>query len=954
VNVAKLFYAGTNQEVDPTDLQRALDAGEVEVEDTGAPIVVKDSSGSRFQLDPGAIATELPRYLASGYTTESAQETADVENWTEALRSPGTALAEGTAQGLSLGTYGLAASQFAPEYAQRLEERKAANPTLHTAGEVLGAAAPAFFTGGSSLGARALAATPAGLLARGAEAAGAGLAGSLLARGVTPALARIAGMAAEGTLDGAVSGVAGQLSEDALGGYEINAERLAASGGLGALFGLVTGGGLGAVGAGVSGLRKRMADSTAERIQKRIATEAAAVPGDAAERAAKDAGYMRFIPDRVKEGWAQDLVARGKASTADEALDAMNNPTVRSEWMRSGEVKEDLNKRLRNSLQEVYDFDMKLRDMGAGELHAENLTETIPVTPKSLSKATIESGTLFNDLTQKLESEGVSELLGKKRFGRLARDVGYFETKVGKALAEGDLTTAHMQLAQLKRAMWRYSENAAKARPASGVDVDAENWVREFSKDASERVRLALEREDIFGVAGRNQRLRNAAWTRSIETGGEFDNLLSRETKLKAEGAGQEFWRKKKILDAGKVERQINNFDNPNSDFETQIIAKHLENLDETYSVFRDTGQVPKSELAAFDKAHAAVKEARKVINDVGTKVKSFNMLDALDAAEKEKSNLVQKVLSPAGLGVVGGFAGGGVGAAIGNAVGGVATAFSSPSSMVKEVTKLEHLASKFKESRKATRAKTERAIRRLAMPKEARRKFATAGRRASVQLFGSTQREKRQNVAKTEAKIRQFQADAARIAEAVAYQSNGMGDVAPKTAFAYAQVANRASQFLASKLPPTGPAVWRFQTSLNKTKGNSGWTELRLDNMAKYLAAIKDPDSVLDDMEQGKLSPASVEAVKAVYPQKFAEMQAAALEVIQNHKKELPFESLVQLSLLLDVEGHPLLNPAIQAEHAKVNKLEQEQLQASQQGAPEPGRPIKRDPGYLERISNL
>jgi hypothetical protein len=795
--------------------------------------------------------------------------------------------------------------------------------------EVAGGLAPALASGGAG------AFTPAGLLARGTAAAGKALEGNLVARGVGQGAARILGLAAEGALDGAVSGAAAQLSEDSLGGTEISAERLAASGGLGALFGAGVGGAMGGLGAA--------AGKVASRVRNRAATEALSDP---VERAARDAGYMRFVPDKIQENWA-DLAATSGRATREETLDVLNDATVRSEWLRAGQVKDDLNKRLRDSFQKVYDNDLSVRSAGAGEVHAETIAKLIPDSPTNAFKARVESNVLLNDLKDRLEAEGVADLLGKKRFGKLARDVAFFEQKINDAFENRSMAEGNVALANLKRTLWRYSEAAAKARPSTGIDVDAENWVKEFALDASEKARLLLEREDLFGQAGRNQRVRNAAWSKSIESGRQFNDLLSRDSGLKADP--REWWRTKRILDAEKVAKRINNLDNPNAEFENGIIIRHLEDLDELYAAFRANGEIPTNQLKQFDSAHQAIRDARATFAEASEKVRKFNLLDTIEQADKDRSQLVQRVTSPGTLGVVGGFLGGGVGAALGAAAGTALSAATSPGAMVREVTKLEALGRRIRSVEQSTQRKTERAIRRLAMPRETRRKLQSNAVRAAVRFYGIDQAEQRAAAERVEKRLTEFRAEATRLAEAVNYQAAEMGSTAPKLTLAYAQLANRAASFLESKLPRPSTTPHKLQPKLNKTN----WTTTDLDKFTKYLAAIRDPESVIEDLEAGRVSPESIEAVKAVYPTLFADMQRIALQEIAKHSNEMPFDSIIQLSLLLDVEGHPLMNPQMQATMKSIDEQVKQQQQAAQ-APPAPGKTMKVEPSYLQRIQNL
>jgi hypothetical protein len=922
----KFYDYETQQEVSPQDAQALFQQGRLAIEQDATPAYVVDAQGQRYSTDDPSQLSDL---LSQGFALETPEQTAQSNAVMEARNSPIQAGAEALAQGATLGLYGAAAGQLDRDYAEGMLLRRQEFGPGYGALEVAGGLAPALASGGAG------AFTPAGLLARGTAAAGKALEGNLVARGVGQGAARILGLAAEGALDGAVSGAAAQLSEDSLGGTEISAERLAASGGLGALFGAGVGGAMGGLGAA--------AGKVASRVRNRAATEALSDP---VERAARDAGYMRFVPDKIQENWA-DLAATSGRATREETLDVLNDATVRSEWLRAGQVKDDLNKRLRDSFQKVYDNDLSVRSAGAGEVHAETIAKLIPDSPTNAFKARVESNVLLNDLKDRLEAEGVADLLGKKRFGKLARDVAFFEQKINDAFENRSMAEGNVALANLKRTLWRYSEAAAKARPSTGIDVDAENWVKEFALDASEKARLLLEREDLFGQAGRNQRVRNAAWSKSIESGRQFNDLLSRDSGLKADP--REWWRTKRILDAEKVAKRINNLDNPNAEFENGIIIRHLEDLDELYAAFRANGEIPTNQLKQFDSAHQAIRDARATFAEASEKVRKFNLLDTIEQADKDRSQLVQRVTSPGTLGVVGGFLGGGVGAALGAAAGTALSAATSPGAMVREVTKLEALGRRIRSVEQSTQRKTERAIRRLAMPRETRRKLQSNAVRAAVRFYGIDQAEQRAAAERVEKRLTEFRAEATRLAEAVNYQAAEMGSTAPKLTLAYAQLANRAASFLESKLPRPSTTPHKLQPKLNKTN----WTTTDLDKFTKYLAAIRDPESVIEDLEAGRVSPESIEAVKAVYPTLFADMQRIALQEIAKHSNEMPFDSIIQLSLLLDVEGHPLMNPQMQATMKSIDEQVKQQQQAAQ-APPAPGKTMKVEPSYLQRIQNL
>jgi hypothetical protein len=127
--------------------------------------------------------------------------------------------------------------------------------------------------------------------------------------------------------------------------------------------------------------------------------------------------------------------------------------------------------------------------------------------------------------------------------------------------------------------------------------------------------------------------------------------------------------------------------------------------------------------------------------------------------------------------------------------------------------------------------------------------------------------------------------------------------DAAPDTAQDMRDTTSRALFFLASKapkekpsspgmppLPPPKQDVLRFQ---------------------RYLRVIDDPTSILDDADEGTLSPESVEAAKTVYPQLFQMMQADLAARIENMPK-IPYKKRTQISALLGQDLAGTLNPQI------------------------------------------
>lgn len=133
-----------------------------------------------------------------------------------------------------------------------------------------------------------------------------------------------------------------------------------------------------------------------------------------------------------------------------------------------------------------------------------------------------------------------------------------------------------------------------------------------------------------------------------------------------------------------------------------------------------------------------------------------------------------------------------------------------------------------------------------------------------------------------------------------------GLDDAAPGLSKAVQQVTLAAHDFLLSKLPKIAPRP-SLQPHLERPRDPSA------DEMATYLRyvrAVSDPLSVLDDARRGKLRAESVEALKAVYPTLYGALQAQVMTAVQDRKERLSYNERVRLGLLLDLPTDPSMEP--------------------------------------------
>lgn len=145
--------------------------------------------------------------------------------------------------------------------------------------------------------------------------------------------------------------------------------------------------------------------------------------------------------------------------------------------------------------------------------------------------------------------------------------------------------------------------------------------------------------------------------------------------------------------------------------------------------------------------------------------------------------------------------------------------------------------------------------------------------------------------------------ADPDKMTEALEAIGSEFNDDAPTIAQDLRNTVARAVFFLAGKAPKpkvVSPGMPEMQPPRSEYQKYS-----------RYVRAINDPTSLLDEADTGTLTPESVEAVRIVYPSLYAQMQAALAERVQNMPK-VPYRQRMQLSALLGQDMTGTLSPSM------------------------------------------
>ena len=141
---------------------------------------------------------------------------------------------------------------------------------------------------------------------------------------------------------------------------------------------------------------------------------------------------------------------------------------------------------------------------------------------------------------------------------------------------------------------------------------------------------------------------------------------------------------------------------------------------------------------------------------------------------------------------------------------------------------------------------------------------------------------------------------------------------IAPKITGALQQSVSAAVQFLNSKLPQDPPPK-PFAKPLPPNKSD-------IDTFNKYYDTIQNPVSVLKTIRDGTTTHEHVEALQAVTPKLYGEMQTEILNEMTNKEEgyDLPYHSKMALSLFLGQDLDDSLEQPIMAQNQSAMAMQQ------------------------------
>ena len=205
------------------------------------------------------------------------------------------------------------------------------------------------------------------------------------------------------------------------------------------------------------------------------------------------------------------------------------------------------------------------------------------------------------------------------------------------------------------------------------------------------------------------------------------------------------------------------------------------------------------------------------------------------------------------------------------------------------------------------------------------------------------TSKSRKEGYKRIKKELTDIQQNPERMVERLAKNGLRITKAAPNTAMALEQTIVRGVQFLTDKLPKSKVDQGMIQT-LRKSKEYMPST-LELAKFERYVEAVENPMSVLDDLESGRVSREKIEAVREVYPDLYKRIQTQTMELITKNADTIGYQKRLQLGVLLDIPADTSLVPKNMLRLQESFAQQPEQQEAATQGA------VSTTQGGLENI---
>ena len=861
---------------------------------TGQPIDLPDSqiadawkgghvqlvAGKAYQLKlaDGTYAHATPEHIAGAIdkgasfaSRDEAQAQANAEKY-GGVRGMAEAAGAGA---VSQGTLGVADELLPDSWKQDIAKAQQTNPISTMVGQAGGALALAAATGGAGA---------AEELGAGA-AARVGITGeSVLGRVAQRALAQ----GARGAFEGAQQGVAQAVSDDAFSNHKQTAENVLSTIGTNALWGGALGSALGGLTGAVGrrlvpeaeaaeaprfGAKSYAGPELAEGAPKVSATDA-----DIAKVAANAAGFdqpaeglgakMRAWyakvagaasgkdPDAIARFTGEDGYANRQALTEADA--------TRDQAMRDIRHHGDAVMQASKDVQEIWDRGMKrsfIKDAVA-DVDADAAAERA----KSLSDHVI---TKLSDMADRAEEFG-----GEKPIANTLKVANDISHKLDAAIAARDVGEIYGLTDDLKKAVGKPTAKAARLDPRAMGDELASMQVSARQKawqDMYATVQVGLEDSNVWGKMGDAQKSVNQAYSGLIDARQRFNSALTTDIGRDPNNP----WAKSYGIDPSKVGGYVRGLVEPEKDLTHKAVKDYLTNTKLLADTFAKQFDLPASKLASVSKIGESAQAFQDTLAKAEKSLTLVNQFEHLRDMASGNGTAFAAVAGTMAHGVTGGIAG--------MAIGKLARTFTRPADTIMQLATVEKLA-------RQSEGRVGRAL----------SGFARGGQKAVSPPELSS-------YARKAAEVQRAVTDPSTLATRIGGNLGDLRTRAPKLADAMTETALSGLALLRDKMPPAIPG-----DPMNPNAKPPMPPPAQREQWLRYYHAVKDPDGVVDDLRDGRLSIEGVEVLQQVYPEKYASIQRTTFDAMANGKlKNLTHQQRIGLGMMLQLPTDNSLDPS-------------------------------------------
>ena len=494
---------------------------------------------------------------------------------------------------------------------------------------------------------------------------------------------------------------------------------------------------------------------------------------------------------------------------------------------------------------------------------------------------------------------------------KLVRNTQAFVEDLGRRIdATDDAAEAFALLDRAKRGLQRERVFLGRgaSRQADALKLQQAEALGARLEQIQERTRQLLMTSEIWGDAADIQRSVNGAWEKFFESNRLYNrNFLT---------ATSETFQGRPIMRANPaaVSRYVRTLGRAEGKLVDEQLRHHvgaIKGLAQAIGEGFELGERAASVAAIRD----AADNIGKTLSRADETVRFVNEFDEMLKAEKAGASAL--------LGPGGGFlAGGPLGAVAGLAVGALArpahTAlqFAGLRAMTRHVTRqMDRSTGRFFDGFDALR-----------MPRSLRPAPSAQTTRRAMSIvatgFATRDESKREAYARHARDIRSQAANPALVHARLASSLREVAADAPKFTTQVTVGVSRGLQFLASKLPTPGMDPASYTPHLSESMPPDD----EIAEFERYWQGVTNPVGAIRQLESGMFTLEHAEALRAVYPSLYAELQLMVMRRLTELKKPPPYAARAQLDTVLGLGGkaEPSLEPGALARRMALAEAQQ------------------------------